>query len=75
MYIELETVSKKKYQVESQAAFKKRHPGITTQALRYAMDKDLIDYTKISEGRVIVLSPKTSAYTPNSSKKRLAKIN
>lgn len=43
--------------------------GISLQALTYAMNKSLVDYTLLQgnkrDTRLIVLTPKTLAYQPN----------
>lgn len=45
--------------------------AITSNAVLYAMSKDLIDYIKIDDKiNLIVLTDKTKAYTPNKSPKR-----
>ncbi len=53
-------------------AFRKKYAeGVSSQAINYAIGNDLIDYLDIGPRvRLIVLTNKTLAYTPNSSPKR-----
>lgn len=51
----------------------KFHTGMTPAAVRYAMDNDKVDYTRIGHERLIVLTEKTKAYVPNYSFTRLRK--
>lgn len=48
----------------------KYHNGVTPQAIKYAIEKDLVDYVKTGKVYLVVLTPTTLAYAPNSSKKR-----
>ena len=54
--------------------FRKSQGNITMQALYYAIDKNLVDYALIGKSKVIVLTEKTLAYTPNKSPKRRKSI-
>lgn len=56
--------------VLSSAEFCERHEGITNQALKYAREKDLIDYIKVGRVYLIVMTAKTLDYVPNSNKNR-----
>lgn len=51
--------------VESQAAFCKRHKGLSLPALRYARDHDKIDVWKEGNTVLVILTEKTMAYKPN----------
>jgi hypothetical protein len=51
----------------------KYNPGITTQAVDYAMKHDNIDFTWIGTDRYVVMTKKTRAYKPNESSTRDAK--
>ena len=58
----------------SLAEFCKMNGNITMQALYYAMSKNLVDYAIVGKSRVIVLTEKTVAYTPNKSPKRRSSV-
>lgn len=50
---------------------KKYAEGVSSQAVNYAIEHDLIDYVDIGPRvRAIVLTEKTLKYAPNKSKKR-----
>lgn len=56
---------------ESLADFRKRHGGIKSQALQYAMKNELVDYIKIGpKASAIILTENTRSYTPKFSPSR-----
>lgn len=71
---ELKTALAVKYGIIAQTEFAKERGNITLSALDYAMDKDLIDFTRVGNVRFIVLTPKTQEYKPNASSKRQTTI-
>lgn len=52
----------------------KYHAGVTPQAIKYAIEKDLVDYTKIGSVYLVVLKERTLAYVPNGNKNRKESI-
>lgn len=51
---------------------KKYADGVTNSAIAYLLDEGVIDFIKVGRQRVIVLTPKTLEYVPNSNTKRRA---
>lgn len=46
--------------------------GITSHAVYYAMDNDLVDYVTLGDRRYVVMTKRTKQYKPNDSPSRLA---
>lgn len=70
-------VFKEKYsdKIQTINEFREAKGGISAQAVDYAIKNDRIDYVNIGKRvRVIVLTEKSLAYTPNLSLKREKKI-
>lgn len=67
---ELKNNTAMKHGIKPQTEFAEEHGNLTLSALDYAMDNDLIDYTRMGKVRFVVLTKKTLAYEPNKSSKR-----
>lgn len=64
-------IIKKGCELMSITDFKNSVGGVSTQAIDYAISKDLIDYIRVDNRvRVVAMTKKTKSYKPNKSKVR-----
>jgi hypothetical protein len=63
-------IIKKGVELCSITDFKKRHNGLSGQAVDYAISKGLVDYVQVGKIRFIALTDRSLAYSPKIDKRR-----
>ena len=69
MLLDKDTIFKKEVVTISEFV-ENYHQGVTPQAIKYAIEKNLVDYVKVGKVYLVVLTETTLAYVPNGNKRR-----